>query len=324
MIKKTLSALFCTAAVLCSAVTAFAAEHGAKNFDSSGFNFLSLLPLIIFIAVVALIIYIVVKIRKALHSATGRAAKNLLTAVMNSAADRRRNQPFGSRNAVRPPSPAREQSFTPRVSVEDHTAEIAAAVREHDRDFLAETFLTRASDVFLTLQHSWSSGDLTPMRTLESGELYSIHARQLQHFLTRGQQNVIENIKIDKRFLHKYERAGSSEYLTAYLEVRMSDYIIERASGRLISGDPSAVNTVKYLLTFMRSAADAETSGNIPTHCPSCGAVVENFVIGYRCSYCGSEIQLPDDSSDWLLVRLDVVKKSTAVDNRGVVIQKAR
>lgn len=322
MIKKTLSALFCSAAVLCSAVTAFAAEHGAKTLDSSGFNIFSLLPLVIFIAVAALIIYIIVKIRKALRSATGRAAKNLLTAVMNSAADRRRNQPFGSRSAVRPRTPSRERSFTPRTTVEDHTAEIAAAVREHDKDFLAEVFLTRASDVFLTLQHSWSSGDLTPMRTLESGELYSIHARQLLHFSTRGQQNVIENIKIEKRFLHKYERAAANEYLTAYLEVKMSDYVIARASNRLISGDTSAINTVRYLLTFMRSAAEAETSGNIPTHCPSCGAVVENFVIGYRCSYCGSEIQLPDDSSDWLLVRLDVVKKSTAVDNRGVVIQK--
>lgn len=322
MTKKVFSALFCSAAVLCSAVKAFAADHGARTFDSSGFNIFALFPLVIFIAVAVLIIYIIVKIRKALHSATGRAAKNLLTAVMNSAADRRRNQPFGSKTATRPRTPSRERSFTPRTTVEDHTASIAAAVREHDRDFLAEVFLTRASDVFLTLQRSWSSGDLSPMRTLESGELYSIHARQLQHFSTRGQQNVIENIRIDKRFLHKYERAGSNEYLTAYLEVRMSDYVMARGSNKLISGDPCAINTVRYLLTFMRSAAEAETSGNIPTHCPNCGAPVENFVIGYRCAYCRSEIQLPDDSTDWLLVRLDVLKKSTAVDNRGVVIQK--
>jgi len=206
-------------------------------------------------------------------------------------------------------------------AVRDHTAQIVPAIQQNDPEFTADRFIAWVKEVFLTLQYAWTTRDWEKVRPFEKEELYKQHEMQLKQYIASGRINVLERININQAYLQKYVRDSEYEYLTVFLQVRMTDYIKDEKTGAVLKGSPNVDSHMKYLYTFMRrnGVRTNPASGNISTtNCPNCGAPTRITSAG-KCEYCNSVITTGD--FDWVLSNIDGVKPQTVIDDSGVIIR---
>jgi len=208
--------------------------------------------------------------------------------------------------------------------VPDHTAKIVPTVQQSDPQFSGDKFIAWAKEVFFTLQYAWMERDWEKVRPFEKEELYKQHEMQLQQYINNGRINVLERININQAYLQKYVRDAEYEYLTVFLQVRMTDYIKDEKTGRVLKGSPDVDCHMKYLYTFMRAngvLTDPATSNKSTTNCPNCGAPTKITSAG-KCEYCSSVITT--GAFDWVLSNIDGVKPHTVIDNAGVVFRDSQ
>jgi len=208
--------------------------------------------------------------------------------------------------------------------VKDHTKDIVPAVVEVDPLFTNDKFIAFAKEVFLSIQYAWMDRNWKKTRPFIKDELYRQYEMQLQRYIDDGKINVIERININQCYLQKYVWDGDCEYLTVFLRVRMTDYIKDEKTGKVLKGSPDIDSYMEYLHTYMRKSGvftNPEKSNRSTTNCPSCAAAVRITSMG-RCELCNSTITTGE--YDWVLSNIEAVKPGAVVDNTGVIIHGVR
>ena len=201
----------------------------------------------------------------------------------------------------------------------DYTSDIAKAVSETDPDFSENKFLEWSKEVFITLQTAWSERDWEKVRPFEKEELYRQHELQIKKYIDSGRINVLERININNAYLFRYRREAEYEFLTVFMNTRMTDYIIDEKTREVLKGDPNTDSYMRYLYTFMRkkgvltSAAQAANT----VECPKCGAPARVTSAG-RCEYCGFIVKTGDFS--WVLSDIEGIKHGAYPGPGGVII----
>lgn len=184
------------------------------------------------------------------------------------------------------------------------------ALTARDPNFSKHGFLSRVSNVFVTLQDAWTDKDWKSIRTFESNQLFNQHQRQLNEFVEKGQTNVVEDIAVMSTEIEEYTEDANSSYLSAILTARYKDYVIEDESGKVVKGDPSRRYLMTYRMNFMRDLeAQTRPQGETSvTTCPNCGA---NLSINQHgiCEYCGSEVTT--GAQQWVLTSLQPIHQET-------------
>ncbi len=207
------------------------------------------------------------------------------------------------------------------IAVTDHTEEITGEIIKNDPAFSNEKFIGWVKEVFITLQNAWSARDFDKCRPFEKEELYAQHSAQIQGYKDRGWINKLERINVNQAYLFKYTKDTEYEYLTVYIQSRMSDYIIEEKTGNVIKGDPSKEYEMKYLYTFIRKIGvltDPAKSNNSVVACPHCGAPTQITSAG-KCEYCGFIVTTGE--YDWVLSNIEAIHNESGIGNGGVVIR---
>ncbi len=207
------------------------------------------------------------------------------------------------------------------VYVPDYTEAIVAEIHKNDPDFSYEKFIGWVKEVFITLQNAWSSRDFEKCRPFEKEELYAQHTAQIQGYKDRGWINRLDRINVNQSYLFKYTKDGEYEYLTVYIQSRMSDYIIDEKSGCVIKGDSTKEYEMKYLYTFIRKIGvltDPAKSNNSVVACPHCGAPTQITSAG-KCEYCGFIVTTGE--YDWVLSNIEALHNETGIGQGGVIIR---
>lgn len=203
----------------------------------------------------------------------------------------------------------------------NNTALIAEYIQKEDPNFSAEKFLGWVKEVFITLQQAWTQRSWEPIRPFEKEELFRQHEQQLNEYINSGRINIIERININQAYLTQYIQDKEYEYLKVYMQVRMTDYIIDENTKEVLKGDPNKDSYLQYILTFMRKdgvKTDPALSGQSTVKCPHCGAPTKVTSAG-KCEYCGYIITTGE--FDWVLSDITGIKPGTQVDNRPIVIE---
>ncbi|MCQ4023087.1 MULTISPECIES: Tim44-like domain-containing protein [unclassified Ruminococcus] len=313
MKKKALILKFLALIILSSSscITASAAETLTASSDIFSSSFLTIVfrALPALLGCIALIVVICI-LRKVVRNASIHASSSLFS-LINSLINNKSSSQNQTHN---------EKDFSTDTHPNDNTIKIISAIRLIDSDFMGEAFLTFANNVFIGLQRAWTARNLSSIRPFEKEELFEQHSKQLQNYINRRQINVIDNIKITTSYLHKYERDRQYEYLTVYMDVRMSNYIVDADTRNVLTGNPSTIGNTPYLLTFMRRRgvlSNGECNKTMSKSCPNCGAVL-SMSNSSKCEYCGGIITQSD--FDWVLSNINTVNSNTVIDNRGIVI----
>ncbi len=207
------------------------------------------------------------------------------------------------------------------VFVSDYTMDIVAEIHKTDPDFSYEKFIGWVKEVFITLQKAWSDRDFEKCRPFEKEELYAQHTAQIQEYRDKGWINRLDRINVNKSHLFKYTKDREYEYLTVYIQSRMSDYIIDENTRNVLKGDPSKEYEMKYLYTFIRKIGvltDPVKSNNSVVACPHCGAPTQITSAG-KCEYCGFIVTTGE--YDWVLSDIEALHDETGIGKGGVIVR---
>ena len=214
-----------------------------------------------------------------------------------------------------------QQAAGRNVILPDRTAQISDLIKRNDPNFSAEDFLSFSRFVYVTIQDAWSNRDLSPVRIYLHDNLYNQTQKQVERKIANGVINKIENVAVSTAYLTAYRRDKEFEYVTVYLNARLTDYEINEKTGQVLRGDPNARYELRYALRFARNSSIKTTSANSKTlkshSCPNCGAPLEMSSSG-KCEYCGSTITTGQYS--WVLSEYSSIRNDTV--DQGIYIEK--
>jgi predicted lipid-binding transport protein (Tim44 family) len=103
------------------------------------------------------------------------------------------------------------------------------------------------------VQAAYSAEDLAALRSRATPEMISYFSEDLAQNASRGVVNKVANVKLLQGDLSEAWREGDTEYATVAMRFALNDWMVDRASGRVVDGDPSRPQEVAELWTFRRS-----------------------------------------------------------------------
>lgn len=182
----------------------------------------------------------------------------------------------------------------PPIFPHNANMQIAKYIYKKDENFNLEKFLNWAKNIFLTLENAFSQRDWQKIFTFESKELFEEHNAQIQELISLGRVNIKDNINIIDAYLHKLVIDGNSENLTVSIRATMNNYIVDEASGNIITGKKEEVFDTIYQMTFVRTN-------------------------GIKTTIINGESITKIEKSDWTLTKFEPVDNNFVDDISGVV-----
>jgi predicted lipid-binding transport protein (Tim44 family) len=102
------------------------------------------------------------------------------------------------------------------------------------------------------VQGAYSNEDLDHLRRVATAEMASYFAEELQGDARRGEVNRLSGVKLLQGNLSEAWREGGAEYASVAMRFSLIDTMVDRTSGRILSGDPNVPEEVTELWTFVR------------------------------------------------------------------------
>lgn len=182
----------------------------------------------------------------------------------------------------------------PPIFPRNANMQIAKYIYKKDENFNLEKFLNWVKNIFLTLENAFSQRDWQKIFTFESKELFEEHNAQIQELISLGRVNIKDNINIIDAYLHKLVIDGNSENLTVSIRATMNNYIVDEASGSIITGKKEEVFDTIYQMTFVRTN-------------------------GIKTTIINGESITKIEKSDWTLTKFEPVDNNFVDDISGIV-----
>lgn len=102
------------------------------------------------------------------------------------------------------------------------------------------------------VQAAYSAEDLSALRRLTSPEMASYFAEELAATARKGLVNRLADVKLLSGELSEAWSEATGDYATVAMRFALTDTMVDRASGRIVSGNPSEVQQVTEVWTFQR------------------------------------------------------------------------
>jgi predicted lipid-binding transport protein (Tim44 family) len=102
------------------------------------------------------------------------------------------------------------------------------------------------------IQAAYSAEDTNKLRSLATSEMANYFAEQFADNARKGVVNRIASPKLLQGDLSEAWREGPDEYATTAMRFSLIDTMVDRTTGKVVSGDPSASTETTELWTFQR------------------------------------------------------------------------
>jgi predicted lipid-binding transport protein (Tim44 family) len=103
------------------------------------------------------------------------------------------------------------------------------------------------------VQEAWSAGDLSRMRAIATPEMVEGFGEDLADDASRGVVNRVSGVKLLQGDLAEAWREDGRDYATVAMRFSMIDVTTDRATGRIVDGDPNRPVEAAELWTFVRT-----------------------------------------------------------------------
>lgn len=181
-----------------------------------------------------------------------------------------------------------------------------ALLKSKDPNFSESAMLSKANNLFTTLQLAWCDMEYEKVRPFLSNALYEEQAKQLADKRVRDEKNVSSQIAVLQSKLESYSNDGHNDYLNIWLRVKLQDYLVRISDPtQIVAGNPGKTFYLDFRWQFIRTAGgltDASTDAVKTGECPNCGASINMNQSG-KCDYCGSVISTT--KYDWVLNKIE-------------------
>jgi len=184
-------------------------------------------------------------------------------------------------------------TFIRPMNVNDEA--VVNKVKSFIPDFNKEAFINDGYQIYLDVQDAWMNFKLEDVRDKISDEMFNMYQSQLSTMEIKGEQNIMRGFTKQVAYLKDVVKQNENITITATYVVDFYDYIVDKASGRVLRGTAGSKIRVTYDMKF-RKTLDAS---QVVDHCPNCGAKIEKMNGAGVCEYCGSKIV--SENAKWIL-----------------------
>ena len=172
-------------------------------------------------------------------------------------------------------------------------AEAIAKLKELIPGFDEKEFLQTGYQMFVDLENAWMNFELDKVHNIITDEMFNMYEAQLSNFEIKGEQNIMNGFNLKDCAITNYINQNDNLEVETKYVIEFYDYIIDKASGRVLRGSKSSKLRMYYNFTFIMKNTEQKID-----KCPNCGAPVEVNASGV-CSYCNSKIV--GENTSWVL-----------------------
>ena len=159
--------------------------------------------------------------------------------------------------------------------------------------FDEKQFLDEGYKIFLDVENAWMNFELEKVHNEITDELFNMYESQISSMEVKGEQNIMSDFVLKDCAITNCKNENDDIEVTTKYIIEFYDYIIDKASGRVLRGTKTRKLRMYYDFTFIKSKSEHK----IET-CPNCGAEVNVNSAGV-CEYCGSKIV--GENTTWVM-----------------------
>ena len=160
---------------------------------------------------------------------------------------------------------------------------------KYDTNFNEGMFKSYIDNVFVKLYTAVMLDDLESIKHFLSEEMYQKYSNILEELNKRNVTQMYDELNVKSSEIINVEITEKEFVIEVKLISRYMDYLIEKDTGDLISGDNTKRIEKTNFLTF-KKIRNFENQKNI-RRCPGCGASI-NVNSNGVCAYCGTTYNL--------------------------------
>ncbi len=112
--------------------------------------------------------------------------------------------------------------------------------------------LERFERLLQEMQAAYAAEDYASLRRITTPEAMSYLAEELSDNATKGLKNEVRDVHLVQGDVSESWREGNVDYATVAMRYESIDVLRERASGKVVSGDPDNVSESTEIWTFIR------------------------------------------------------------------------
>lgn len=117
---------------------------------------------------------------------------------------------------------------------------------------IGQADLDRFEALLKELQAAYAAEDFRTLRQIATPEAMSYLAEEIGDNATQGLKNEVRDIHLVQGDVAEAWREGADEYATVAMRYESIDVMRDRATGRLVSGDPDNLTEAVEIWTFLR------------------------------------------------------------------------
>ena len=179
-----------------------------------------------------------------------------------------------------------------------------------DPNFSESDLREKLSNVYVQMQNGCTARNIESLRPYFTDALYQQFDRQIKSLIASRRINRVDRIAVLDVTLRGFFQEGGDDHLVALLKTRITDYIVDEDTGKVISGSDTAEKFMTYEWDLSRPTGTVtEQAGEVTErHCPNCGAPL-SVNESAKCPYCDTVLTFKDH--DWTIYAVKGIAQKT-------------
>lgn len=169
-----------------------------------------------------------------------------------------------------------------------------------DNTFSESSFIAKADNTFIMLLTAIMTGNMPRVKHKISEDLYNKYSRIVEQLNSKNQRQMYDELNVKSTEIIGIEKDEKNYLIKVKLTSRYMDYIMDKTTLNLISGNNRGRVEKVNFLTFKKTKEFKEES--IARKCPGCGANIDANNTGI-CEYCGTSYDTYH--YDWILTDIN-------------------
>ena len=179
-----------------------------------------------------------------------------------------------------------------------------------DPNFSESDMREKLSNIYVQMQNGCTARNIESLRPYFTDALYQQFDRQIKSLVASHRINRVDRIAVLDVTLRGWFQEGGDDHLVAALKTRITDYIVDEETGKVVSGSDTAEKFMTYEWDLSRPTGTVTEAAGAVTerHCPNCGAPL-SVNESAKCPYCDTVLTFKDH--DWTIYAVKGIAQKT-------------
>ena len=179
-----------------------------------------------------------------------------------------------------------------------------------DPNFSESDMREKLSNIYVQMQNGCTARNIESLRPYFTDALYQQFDRQIKSLVASHRINRVDRIAVLDVTLRGWFQEGGDDHLVAALKTRITDYIVDEETGKVVSGSDTAEKFMTYEWDLSRPTGTVTEAAGAVTerHCPNCGAPL-SVNESAKCPYCDTVLTFKDH--DWTIYAVKGIAQRT-------------